>query len=518
MAEQPLRVKGRFMRTMAFFKKDSLEVFRQPRLLVTLVVGPFLILFLFGVGFNPDPPVLRTVVVAPPDSGIADRSEQLAGALGTQAELVGTLTDVEEAREMMARGEANVAVVIPADVVETVRGGSQAVITILHDQIDPFEASVVELFAQSAVDQVNREVLQELVTAGQGRAGEIEEPLPTARQAVDAMADALTADDEAAFEESRMNLTASLDQLASQVGASQAVIDAVGEQSASAAESPLESTLANTDRLGEATDNAERAEVLRVLEGDLNRLEADIETFQAIEPAVLVSPFRGESAGYQGVEVDFTHYYIPGVVSLLVQHLALTFAALSLVRERTLGSVELFRVSPLSGAEALVGKYLANVVIGLLVGAALTASAVFAFGFQPLGPWWAYGVAVLLVVLASQGLGFVLSALAQTESQAVQYAMITLLVSIFFSGFFISTARLLPAVQVVSYLIPATYGIKALQDISFWGRLPSIEIIGGAVLYSLILGALALVFMRRRVTAAQMSRKQRRTAQAALEG
>ena len=256
--------------------------------------------------------------------------------------------------------------------------------------------------------------------------------------------------------------------------------------------------------------------MLRALEADLDRLEADIETFQAIEPAVLVSPFRGESASYQGTEVDFTHYYIPGVVSLLVQHLALTFAALSLVRERTLGSVELFRVSPLSGAESLVGKYLANVVIGMLVGAALTASAVFAFGFQPLGPWWAYGVAVLLVVLASQGLGFILSALAQTESQAVQYAMITLLVSIFFSGFFISTARLLPSVQVVSYLIPATYGIKALQDISFWGRLPSIEIIGGAVLYSLILGALALVFMRRRVTAAQMSRKQRRASQAAL--
>ena len=259
MPERVQRVKGRFMRAMAFFKKDTLEVFRQPRLLVTLVLGPFLILFLFGVGFNPDPPVLRTVVVAPADSGIAERSEQLAAALGPQAELVGTLTDVEEAREMMARGEANMAVVIPPDVVETVRGGEQAVITILHDQIDPFESSVVELFAQGAVDQVNREVLQELVTEGQSRAGEIEEPLPSARQAVDAMADALTANDEAAFEESRANLTASLDQLARQVSTSQAVVDAVGEQGGvSTSESSLEATLANRDRLGEAGDNAER--------------------------------------------------------------------------------------------------------------------------------------------------------------------------------------------------------------------------------------------------------------------
>jgi ABC-2 type transport system permease protein len=255
--------------------------------------------------------------------------------------------------------------------------------------------------------------------------------------------------------------------------------------------------------------------LLSELEANLDVLEAEIRTFQEIEPAVLVSPFRGETASYGALDVDYTHYYIPGVVSLLVQHLALTFAALSLVRERTLGSVELFRVSPLSGAEALTGKYLANVLIGLLVGFALTASAVLAFDFQPLGSWWWYGIAVLLVVLAAQGLGFVLSALAKTESQAVQYAMITLLVSIFFSGFFISTARLLPAVQAVSYLIPATYGIEALQEIAFWGRLPDIETIAGAVAYSLILGALALLLMRRRVTAAQSSRKERRTVKAA---
>ena len=116
---------------------------------------------------------------------------------------------------------------------------------------------------------------------------------------------------------------------------------------------------------------------------------------------------------------------------------------------------------------------------------------------------------MLLVVIASQGLGFVLSALAQTESQAVQYAMITLLVSIFFSGFFISTDRLLPIAQSVSYLIPATYGIKALQEIAFWGRLPDIEIIAGAIAYSMVLGGLALAFMRRRVAAARPPRRAR---------
>ena len=71
-------ISGGFTRGYAFFKKDVLEVLRQPRLLLTLVIGPFLILFLFGVGFDPDPPVPKTVVVAPPESGISERSSDLA--------------------------------------------------------------------------------------------------------------------------------------------------------------------------------------------------------------------------------------------------------------------------------------------------------------------------------------------------------------------------------------------------------------------------------------------------------
>ena len=404
----PRTARGGFMRTMAFLRKDLTEVFRQPRLLLTLVIGPFLILFLFGVGFVPEPPVLRTVVVAPAESGLQERIDELSAALGNQAQVVDIVTEFERAQRMLLDGTANVVIVVPPGIAETVRGGEQVTITIIHDQIDPFEASVIQLFAEGAVGELNRELQETLIA-------EIQE----------------------------------------EVG----------------------------------------------IEGGL-------------DPAVVVRPLRGETEIFGGLDVDYTHFYIPGVVSLLVQHLAVTFAVLSLVRERTLGTVELFRVSPLSGTEALIGKYLANVVLGLMVGAALTASAVAFFGFQSRGPWWWYGLAVLIVVLASVGLGFLLAAAAQNESQAVQYAMITLLVSIFFSGFFIATERLVPAVQLVSYLVPATYGISALQDIVFWGRMPSVGLIAGSLAYAMVLGSLALVFMRRRVRAARAPGQRHRSAPA----
>ena len=504
-------ISGGFTRAYAFFKKDILEVLRQPRLILTLVIGPFLILFLFGVGFDPDPPVLKTVVVAPPESGISERSSDLAAALGSQAQLVGVVGTVDEATTMIDSRQANIAVVIPEGAVETVRSGEQAVITILHDQIDPFEASVVELFAVGAVDQVNREVLQDLVIMGQQEAEAVEEPLPAARAAVEAMESAARSEDDEAFESGRSDLEAVLDNLAAELGPTRSVLDRVNEQTtgSEATGSPLDSALARVEGL-EGSTSEERASELEALQTDLNELETVLEEFQAMEPAVLVSPFRGAATNYRNLDVVDMHYYIPGVVSLLVQHLTLTFAALSLVKERTQGAIELFRVSPLSGGEALAGKYLANIVIGLLVGGALTAAAVFAFDFYPAGSWVWYGLSVLLVVLAAQGMGFILSALAKTESQAVQYAMITLLVSIFFCGFFISIDRLLPTVRPVSFLLPATYGIRALQQVSFWGRAPSWELIGGGVVLALVLALLALALMRRSVRAAQPTRREAR--------
>jgi len=63
------------IRSLAFFRKDLFEVLRQPRLLLTLILGPFLILLAFGVGFVPDPPAWRTVLVVPPGS---ERRHKLA--------------------------------------------------------------------------------------------------------------------------------------------------------------------------------------------------------------------------------------------------------------------------------------------------------------------------------------------------------------------------------------------------------------------------------------------------------
>ena len=505
------RTRGRPVRTLAFFRKDLFEVLRQPRLLLTLVLGPFLLLLIFGVGFAPAPPILRTIVVVPEGSGLESRSEELASALGQRIVLTEMTDDEAAARGRIEAGEADVLVVVPTNAAELVRSNQRAPIQIFHNQIDPFESAFIDIFADSAVDEINRAILEEVVVVGQSETEGLDESLPAARAAVDAMTVAAESG-EAIAPTDRLDLDRSLLGLAAVAAYRTGILSGVDDVAGTPGSNweSLARAQESSARLGEAgTSPEQNQEILASLRADLDSMEGELSVFQEMEPEVLVNPFVASIENVQGINVDFSHYYVPGVVALLLQHLALTFAALSLVRERTLGSVELFRVSPLTAGEALIGKYLAYLLLGGLVGAALTAAAVAGFGFQIAGPMAWYAGTIFLVLMASLGAGFVISAVARTESEAVQYAMIALLVSIFFSGFFISLDRLIGPVRAISFLLPATYGIAAMQDIAFLGEAPDPFLVGGAALLAFVLLLSAWSLMRRRVVAVTRVPKRR---------
>ena len=74
-----------------------------------------------------------------------------------------------------------------------------------------------------------------------------------------------------------------------------------------------------------------------------------------------------------------------------------------------------------------------------------------------------------MLIFASLGVGFVISSVVTTDTQAVNVAMIVLLLRIFFSGFFLSLDRLLPEVRAVSWLLPITHALDSMRDVMFRG-------------------------------------------------
>jgi ABC-2 type transport system permease protein len=94
---------------------------------------------------------------------------------------------------------------------------------------------------------------------------------------------------------------------------------------------------------------------------------------------------------------------------------------------------------------------------------------VFVLKIPLIGDWRWYGLVLAALLFTALGAGFVISSASQTDSQAVQYAMIVLLSSVFFSGFMLSLDNLMQPVRLVSWLLPATYGINLLQNIMLRG-------------------------------------------------
>lgn len=188
-----------------------------------------------------------------------------------------------------------------------------------------------------------------------------------------------------------------------------------------------------------------------------------IEDLLTLDPAIIAAPLAGETEGIGGA-VTTSQFYAPAVVALILQHLTITFVALTVSRERHQGTTELFAVSPLRPVEHLIGRALAYLLIGAALGAAMMAAVVLLLGAPIRGGVVPVVLVLLLLLLGSIGLGFVLAAVSRTTTQVVQGAMLLLLLSVFFGGLLLSPERLLPWAEPIGWILPMTHALALLRD------------------------------------------------------
>ena len=126
---------------------------------------------------------------------------------------------------------------------------------------------------------------------------------------------------------------------------------------------------------------------------------------------------------------------VPAAIPLLLMMIPAMLAALSVVREKELGSIVNFYVTPVTQIEFLLGKQLPYVVLAMLSFLLLTAMAVFLFDVPLKGSFTALTVAALLYVMSSTALGLVMSAFTRSQVAALfGTALMTVLPAVQFSG------------------------------------------------------------------------------------
>lgn len=482
-------------RTFGFVKREMAGVFRQPRLIFTLILAPFAILLVFGLGYRTQPPPFQTLLVLPSsDAELMAGEEELGDAFGDDIELVGTTSDATEARSRLRSGSVDLLIIGPADALTALEEGERAEFLVVHSEVDPVIRQSISLLAQLSVEELNRLILTDIVSEAQSGSEAVDAPLEALRSETDSLIEAMEVGDTAAEQEAREAVSDRLDEFEQESSASGGLYTSVAESLGTEREDLFEGLRGQLD----ATSGPDQIEAARELDSQLDELEGRLEQVQQTEPDLLVTPFSADVQDIANLPSTPALFYAPGVLVVLMQHLALTFAALSLVRERQLGLTELFQASPLRPFEILIGKMVAFLAMAAVVAAVLVGG-ILAFGVTLQGNPWDLVLIVVLVIVASLGLGMVISALAQTDSQAVQYTMMVLLVSIFFTGLILPLDQLIPPVRAVSFLVPGTYGIAALHDIMFRGLAPDPMIVLGLAGYSAVLIAGSWLVMRRHV-------------------
>ncbi len=504
------------LRPASFVGKDITQIRRQPQLIVALIIAPFLVLLLFGIGYEGRTPPVETVLVVPPESDLsADRADYEDDFVSPLV-LVDVVTDEGPAIEALDGREIDLVVVFPENAFDTISAGEQAEITIYYNELVPFQRNWLEFYSSVQTAELNQIVQREVLEQGLAQSRSGLEELNQYPQELDAglerLNTALAAGDAEQAQEELVTLRELTEDTRDAAGQSRLILLATARSvgAGGAPESPPIQSLEAIDRnLSEietgltntSTAIANQGAEPQVVEPDLQfiaeRRDAYATTaanLPAIPVDVLLAPFEADEENLAPTSPDFVDFYAPAVLALLIQHIAITLTALALVRERTGGTFELFRVAPISPREVLTGKYLSYFVIGAVLSGVLALVIVYGLGVPLLGNWLQMALIVGLVLAASLGIGFLISAVAGTETQAVQAAMILLLSAVFFSGFFLPLDNLITPVQLVAYILPVTYGISGLQEVMLRGNTsPDWTIIGPAAIALVTTTAASLI-------------------------
>lgn len=475
------------IRTLAFFIKEVNEVRRQPRLFVSLVGGPFLVLLVFGLTFQNARPNVRTVLVVPPDGVAGLNDSQLKRIVGPNFNLVDITSDKQEAVARLERGDIDLIQIIPANIQQRVARNETTAMEFLSNTIDPNEEAWIQYLSYAEVNEFNKGLLRHQTAGAQQQAVQLKTQLTAAR---DTVAQLNTMSDPKQLARARKTIQL-LQDLLLQLETNLPPTETLYEQQ-KAQMDLLRTTIrhlqSDLNTLQASIDSNTIRQQLKTIGNtvtELDQLEKFLQGFISVSPGNLVSPVQSRYINTRGQAYATMIFHAPSVLALLIQHVSITLGALALVRERLMGTFEIFRITPLNSLQLLIGKYLGHTLFVGITALALTVL-MRAIGVPILGSLPAFVGLVLLMIVASLGIGFFISLISNSDSQAVQLTMLFLLLSVFFSGIFISLDSFAPIGQAIGLVLPMTYGVTGFKDIMLRGNLPDVWTWAG-------LGVIALV-------------------------
>jgi ABC-2 type transport system permease protein len=192
---------------------------------------------------------------------------------------------------------------------------------------------------------------------------------------------------------------------------------------------------------------------------------------------------------------------VPGLAGVVVMISMLMLGALTLVRERELGSWETLLATPVEAIDVLVGKLSPYVVVGTVQAGTVIYLARLLFDLPVTGNPCALLLATPLYAATHLILGFAISSVTESQMQAIQVAVFFYLPSMLLSGFIFPFIGMPRWAQVIGGMLPLTHFVRATRAVLLRGAGASVvtsEMLPVA-LFAVAAAVLALGAYRRRI-------------------
>jgi drug efflux transport system permease protein len=217
-------------------------------------------------------------------------------------------------------------------------------------------------------------------------------------------------------------------------------------------------------------------------------------------PSSFSPPLDVRTQVWYNPDLIAAYFNVPGVIGMILYFITALLTASSIVRERERGTIEQLIVTPIRSWELVVGKILPYSILAI----------VDTIEILVIGHWW-FKVPIRgdlglvfalsgLFLLSSLGIGLFASTIANTQQEAFITVMVTMLPSIFLSGFFFPIEAMPKFLQYVSAIVPLRYYLVIIRSLLLKGVGASAlqgEIMALSIFAVVIMGAAAMRFRKR---------------------
>jgi drug efflux transport system permease protein len=198
--------------------------------------------------------------------------------------------------------------------------------------------------------------------------------------------------------------------------------------------------------------------------------------------------------------LTFVWFTVPSLVAIIALLIGLVVTALSVARERELGTFDQLMVSPLRTHEILIGKLTPPMMIGLVHITLYVLAAIFLFGIPLRGSLFLLYGSAIFYLASVVGIGLFISSLSMTQQQAILGAFVFVVPAVLLSGFATPIENMPDWLQPVTYANPLRYFLIVVKGV-FLKDIPLSEVVHNTIPLALIalctLSAAAWLFRSR---------------------